>query len=208
MMDEGLIPEEIFQPTLPARGATGCTADCGSRGTHFNPRSPHGERRPPADSHTAGAVDFNPRSPHGERRRHARKGGFKTKTISTHAPCTGSDTPEQVFDRRAKRISTHAPRTGSDTAERRRERCLTHFNPRSPHGERRDWGWGVDSNGKPFQPTLPARGATALLAQYAIPCEFQPTLPARGATTIAEAQKARGKKFQPTLPARGATSSL
>ena len=34
----------------------------------FNPRSPHGERLPPAPA-ARPAADFNPRSPHGERQR-------------------------------------------------------------------------------------------------------------------------------------------
>ena len=56
-----------FQPTLPARGATrapGCTM-----------------RR----------SDFNPRSPHGERQRFSLP-EITGKSISTHAPRTGSDT--------------------------------------------------------------------------------------------------------------------
>ena len=59
--------EGTFQPTLPARGATG-------------------RRRT-----SAAAKDFNPRSPHGER-----PGSFSLPTgdpISTHAPRTGSDHP-------------------------------------------------------------------------------------------------------------------
>ena len=38
---------------------------------HFNPRSPHGERRPQT-SPCKGGWDFNPRSPHGERRQTGR----------------------------------------------------------------------------------------------------------------------------------------
>ena len=34
----------VFQPTLPARGATGGINN-GIKLGHFNPRSPHGERR-------------------------------------------------------------------------------------------------------------------------------------------------------------------
>ena len=82
--------EVIFQPTLPARGATGksgilssptdisthaprtgsdnCTAPGPPRRGHFNPRSPHGER-PDSTARRANAHYFNPRSPHGERRR-------------------------------------------------------------------------------------------------------------------------------------------
>ena len=57
-------------------------------------------------------------------------------------------------------ISTHAPRTGSDLLFWNCQVLPLHFNPRSPHGERRcrlDCGWCVTI----FQPTLPARGATA-----------------------------------------------
>ena len=78
----------LFQPTLPARGATffgrrrTVTAD-------FNPRSPHGERRRPHAGNQSEA-DFNPRSPHGERP--SGMGYMVTHTqISTHAPRTGSD---------------------------------------------------------------------------------------------------------------------
>ena len=79
----------LFQSTLPARGATR-TACCACAQTrHFNPRSPHGERRlllrllqnalpisihaprTGSDSRPASpsckATNFNPRSPHGER---------------------------------------------------------------------------------------------------------------------------------------------
>ena len=36
----------------------------------------------------------------------------------------------------AKAISIHAPRTGSDRPRRRDAKKDSHFNPRSPHGER------------------------------------------------------------------------
>ena len=145
-----------FQSTLPARGATISgtpykqTSDIsihaprtGSdpfsvptcwNGTHFNPRSPHGERRwktndcfavgkfqstLPARGATRSALgitrkqaDFNPRSPHGER-------------------------PERsplIFSSRT--ISIHAPRTGSDRCPMIQVMVVDHFNPRSPHGER------------------------------------------------------------------------
>ena len=78
-----------FQPTLPARGATGwCWHDFRRKeiSTHaprtgsdpagsllrkaplnFNPRSPHGERRLRRAGVLLGDYHFNPRSPHGER---------------------------------------------------------------------------------------------------------------------------------------------
>ncbi len=81
-------------------------------------------------------ADFNPRSPHGERR----PGGCR------RAP------PQE--------ISIHAPRTGSDAAARMTRQRGANFNPRSPHGERlRRHDTGLRR--RPFQSTLPARGATA-----------------------------------------------
>ena len=101
------------------------------------------------------------------------------------------------------------------------------FNPHSPHGERHYMRAPKGTKKKQFQPTLPARGATAfnsrcdtLLRHFnphsphgerhdttffgVCPTSFQPTLPARGATPATE-PCASANIFQPTLPARGAT---
>ena len=150
---------------------------------------------------------FNPRSPHGERRAIQKDKAF-------------------CID-----ISTHAPRTGSDPQTKRKgKKSKQHFNPRSPHGERHTGGQ-ADSSGQaisthaprtgsdsfallaayraiPFQPTLPARGATILKVFYSSRCRFQPTLPARGATRTRPLSSKGFIKFQPTLPARGATMPL
>ena len=60
----------------------------------------------------------------------------------------------------------------------------------------------------PFQPTLPARGATrrfgALLGATA---DFNPRSP-HGERPRAGDERGGGKAFQPTLPARGATISV
>ena len=123
-----------FQPTLPARGATLSGWHCHDRRRHFNPRSPHGERR------TAAAA------------------AAQAWRISTHAPRTGSDstayagcaiygqfqptlpargaTGSAAATRASCKISTHAPRTGSDLMSDAAERHRRNFNPRSPHGER------------------------------------------------------------------------
>ena len=123
---------------------------------YFNPRSPHGERR--AESVTRRrSRNFNPRSPHGERL------------------CLQSAIERDVS------ISIHAPRTGSDTAFQRGDTGFQHFNPRSPHGERH--APSPDPNNyKQFQSTLPARGATFIVALDILNKIFQSTLPARGAT--------------------------
>ena len=62
------------------------------------------------------------------------------------------------------------------------------FNPRSPHGERRNAVGGGKECLK-FQPTLPARGATMADEWKAWAEEFQPTLPARGATPFTDCIK-------------------
>ena len=78
-----------FQSTLPARGATS-SARCLRSGTlHFNPRSPHGERL------------------------HRPHNFVHVLRISIHAPRTGSDYADGVFQSLPD-ISIHAPRTGSD----------------------------------------------------------------------------------------------
>ena len=100
------------------------------------------------------------------------------------------------------------------------------FNPRSPHGERRNMAVRAYPE-KIFQSTLPARGATGTGAPNSRSFLFQSTLPARGATQSAtrregaevyfnprsphgerryrDATRANERRFQSTLPARGAT---
>ena len=172
------------------------------------------------------AYHFNPRSPHGERRQ---GGGRQSQhhRISIHAPRTGSDgvtTTQQMLQsifqstlpargatsamgkccRRSSyfnprsphgerhtadkdylpaeyRISIHAPRTGSDAHTRFPVVRPTHFNPRSPHGERQRSAGQVYGAGY-FNPRSPhgERRYSASVSTSGI--VFQSTLPARGAT--------------------------
>ena len=103
---------------------------------NFNPRSPHGER--PSMRLLADKLDdFNPRSPHGERR-WADFYIICTKAISTHAPRTGSDTPAAVSLPASPPFQPTLPARGAThRALRRGHLRVHHFNPRSPHGERR-----------------------------------------------------------------------
>ena len=145
---------------------------------------------------------FNPRSPHGERQ--TRFWLRKPTEISTHAPRTGSDaTGTNPFS--AMRISTHAPRTGSDTIRFKRQTIANDFNPRSPHGERRLLSLLPRPSCEKFQPTLPARGATAGSKSvfYAL-LYFNPRSPHGERRSGTRREKSRAR-FQPTLPARGAT---
>ena len=102
----------VFQPTLPARGATAQFLRAAAVPIHFNPRSPHGERQFVIPVFCP-FYYFNPRSPHGERRRGAAQSCVPQR-ISTHAPRTGSDPRHGDGARVPRHISTHAPRTGSD----------------------------------------------------------------------------------------------
>ena len=260
-----------FQPTLPARGATRLAA-CRVSGstisthaprtgsdttnciveistTHFNPRSPHGERQTsmPAPSymsafqpslpargatccrisHTSTRQPFQPTLP-------AR--GATDTTFSGVCPTSFQPTlPARgatglCADCHQKRaISTHAPRTGSDEGCSSSAGTSRHFNPRSPHGERRHAARLYDGAVR-FQSTLPARGATLVVGGASkLVAVFQSTLPARGATPHPSASNATecisihaprtGSDdllatsveslaiFQSTLPARGATGS-
>ena len=132
-----LIPPflDLFQSTLPARGATFAAASSAVALSQISIHAP----RTGSDHHRRGGYvrirNFNPRSPHGERQdttfsgvcptsfqstlpaRGATRTGISPhciSSISIHAPRTGSDnkaysTYETVM------ISIHAPRTGSDT---------------------------------------------------------------------------------------------
>mgnify|MGYP000796445240 CR=1 FL=1 len=147
-----------FQSTLPARGATRRRACHAGELCHFNPRSPHGERRFPRMPLPIILLNFNPRSPHGERQRAVSTGVASDVHFNPRSPHGERHRPVRHRSFRL-RISIHAPRTGSDAAA---AACLSwtlYFNPRSPHGERRFWRNGGRGRGR-FQSTLPARGAT------------------------------------------------
>ncbi|OQM47588.1 hypothetical protein B5783_1881 [Bifidobacterium breve] len=124
-----------FQSTLPGWGATSICRRCPRWHRHFNPRSPDGERL---------CRQFDE---------------LAQLTISIHAPRMGSDgglvvdggdlhgfqstlpgwgaTRAQAFERVLDdAISIHAPRMGSDQGRHPPSLPATHFNPRSPDGER------------------------------------------------------------------------
>ena len=169
---------------------------------NFNPRSPHGERRPSACPAGSCAHHFNPRSPHGERRFPLLIVQSKD-SISIHAPRTGSDfwlfqtLHEQSFQSTLPaRGATDAAAVGGVLAQRFQSTLPARgaTPPASP-----------SIRTASFQSTLPARGATAMLCMINRQILFQSTLPARGATPILMLCL-RHNQFQSTLPARGATT--
>ena len=100
--------------------------------------------------------------------------------ISTHAPRTGSDSA-LPYRSGLRKISTHAPRTGSDErlVDIMADVIISTHAPRTGSDPSADAVWRTVV---PFQPTLPARGATPATEPCASANIFQPTLPARGAT--------------------------
>ena len=123
-----------FQSTLPARGATPSTAQWRQASRNFNPRSPHGERRLRGHSF------------------------LFARLISIHAPRTGSD-PRKIITSYTQRDFNPRSPHGERLLIASSGWATPHFNPRSPHGERRYTPIMMLCS-KPFQSTLPARGAT------------------------------------------------
>ena len=111
-MLDNIHQETAFQSTLPARGAT--TEDY-----IFELEQKPFQSTLPARGATSATSCRN-----------------SSQAISIHAPCTGSDTYNELEDTDIK-ISIHAPCTGSDTCPYCMSSMTAYFNPRSLHGERR-----------------------------------------------------------------------
>ena len=118
---------------------------------------------------------FNPRSPHGERPVRTQVLDSK-KTISTHAPRTGSD-PIRFINSTDGIISTHAPRTGSDDATPSLTAPCSNFNPRSPHGERRRRRKRAGKAQKHFNPRSPHGERLSVKRRWLSAWHFNPRSP-------------------------------
>ena len=175
------IDDVIFQPTLPARGATVRTFPSVLHPHNFNPRSPHGER-PGSASAWAQTARFQPTLP--------------ARGATSHA--TGNRETFRHFNPR----SPHGERPHSAAGFS----GWGYFNPRSPHGERRA-RFFVLPFPQQFQPTLPARGATqACPSDRQLPFAISTHAPRTGSDFATLPAPDECFTFQPTLPARGATS--
>ena len=162
MRPGGTEEQKYFNPRSPhgeRRNPTGS----GISERHFNPRSPHGERPAltaavssgekfqstlpargatlRADGSKSGYTHFNPRSPHGERQVILIVWACASLFQST-LPARGATHQGVLCRCKVRKISIHAPRTGSDDCPQPADSHGSHFNPRSPHGERRpNWRW-------------------------------------------------------------------
>ena len=148
-----------FQSTLPGWGATPCAHTAPHSSTYFNPRSPDGERpfwhqmgdralyisihapRMGSDGRKLRLLnmqsEFQSTLPGWGATSGKSWPSVSASSISIHAPRMGSDSQRVIQRTLQLDISIHAPRMGSDHARRRDGRPRTHFNPRSPDGERR-----------------------------------------------------------------------
>ena len=220
------LDDDEFQSTLPVRGATPALAQSSPTSSNFNPRSPCGERRV--------CVGFAPEILRFQSTLPVRGATYAVSMlcydplISIHAPRAGSDLAG-MWPRLAWMISIHAPRAGSDDC------CVpcawgySHFNPRSPCGERHTTG-NTQMRPDIFQSTLPVRGATrplqppgdgCLISIHAPRAGSDPTPTSRRQATryfnprspCGERLKRRARlladpEFQSTLPVRGATTQV
>ena len=151
----GFRSQQRFQSTLPARGATFLRPPTAFSPNHFNPRSPHGERRA-SFTDTQSFTAFQSTLPaRGATRLVALI--LADGVISIHAPRTGSDV-RHVSSVVSPQFQSTLPARGATQAYRdapeyiqfqstlpargATRRCppaqspSSHFNPRSPHGER------------------------------------------------------------------------
>ena len=152
-----MVSLEIFQSTLPARGATPLQQEKRWKRQYFNPRSPHGERHVGRQRYTAAnAISIHAPRTGSDKRIDAAffcvtvfqstlpargatlslKREFDRVIFQSTLPARGA-TAAQISVHAQEFISIHAPRTGSDQRGERNCRWNKYdFNPRSPHGER------------------------------------------------------------------------
>ncbi len=123
---------------------------------------------------------FNPRSPRGERPPDS-IGQRRGQCISIHAPREGSDEDYVQSLRDLERFQSTLPARGATVVIYANDTATTHFNPRSPRGERRIMT-RQRQRATNFNPRSP-RGERPRRTHLSGACrKFQSTLPARGAT--------------------------
>ena len=185
------------------RGATGNRDRQDRNISHFNPRSPCGER-PEITSPTISPED-----------------------ISIHAPRAGSDHRDRVKILIGGGFQSTLPVRGATGERCRSDELFGHFNPRSPCGERharirakfltlgdfnprspcgerqeREFDYYHLAN---FNPRSPCGERRILCALLPCPCVISIHAPRAGSDPISSASACWRSIFQSTLPVRGAT---
>ena len=170
--------------------------------THFNPRSPCGERQLKIDN-LPDVDEFQSTLP---------MWGATLKQslikmlplISIHAPHVGSDPLQSLCIYIISGISIHAPHVGSDFGFIGFDGGIAYFNPRSPCGERRDvhagdvGGWVISIHA----PHVGSDSAGVFLSAFVAISIHAPHV----GSDITPNDKCQSQKvFQSTLPMWGAT---
>ena len=106
---------------------------------------------------------------------------------------------------RLKRISIHAPRMGSDRERRTARTGSTHFNPRSPDGERRSSACSSESSSPYFNPRSPDGERRVTLSRVIGVSNFNPRSPDVERRSRLIWVRSLPYSFQSTLPGWGAT---
>ena len=204
-------------------------SDCKSRSkpcdtSHFNPRSPHGERlllgeqvcgrqeisihapRTGSDDggHCAnhGHFYFNPRSPHGERRGRASKGARFSLHFNPRSP-HGERRRVLLGGGVEENISIHAPRTGSDAdlSDAYGDAKISIHAPRTGSDTVIDW----KSRSAGISIHAPRTGSDFLAQWRTRTGMISIHAPRTGSDEWLPTYKSEVTAFQSTLPARGAT---
>ena len=123
--------------------------------------------------------------------------------ISIHAPRVGSDHSMTTKNNKIT-ISIHAPRVGSDQCKRQLSYDSTHFNPRSPCGERQTFNKKRQIRPR-FQSTLPVWGATSKSGSTTRTTVISIHAPRVGSDVPYTHTGLKRGLFQSTLPVWGAT---
>ena len=187
----------------PCTGSDSLLKTFNSTLKHFNPRSLHGERRATAKAEKKDQK-FQSTLP--------ARGATHTMTQATlYIGLFQSTLPARGATRKVcgksqkKSISIHAPCTGSDSPTSRRRAGRWDFNPRSLHGERQVEDC-KNAAASAFQSTLPARGATISISLRVRAQSISIHAPCTGSDPWGSKSLTIICLFQSTLPARGATA--
>ena len=127
-----------FQSTLPARGAT-VRAGFHVQQQHISIHAPRTGSDSRISCTRCGTTLFQSTLPARGATVGVTKNTVRQWEFQSTLPARGA-TATSANERIEKNISIHAPRTGSDMPRRKRSPQVGNFNPRSPHGERRDFG--------------------------------------------------------------------
>ncbi len=145
-------------------------------------------------------------APHAGSDAHTGRLRTRASQISIHAPHAGSDFNKSLFEAACAGFQSTLPMRGATSCPEREMNLETHFNPRSPCGERHSHqcdGCKADE----FQSTLPMRGATLASLQRLLSELISIHAPHAGSDYVNVKVSGTVTTFQSTLPMRGATGA-